>query len=152
MGEGASGRGRDLPAGVERHLKRMRITSHKELHVWQEAMNAAMEIFKLTKSFPNDEKYSLVDQIRSSSRSVAANIAEAWRRRRYEAAFVAKLNDADGEAAETQTSIDISCRCQYISSATAIALDDRYEKIMSQLVKMIAAPEAWIIKLPPRKR
>lgn len=90
----------------------MKITSHKELHVWQEAMNAAMDVYQLTKEFPKEEKYSLVDQIRRSSRSVPANIAEAWRKRRYHAAFVAKLNDAEGEAAETQTWVEICCRCQ----------------------------------------
>ena len=70
-----------------------RINTHKELRVYQNAMEAAMEIFSLTKSFPTEEKYSMVDQIRRSSRSVCANIAEAWRKRRYKAAFVAKLND-----------------------------------------------------------
>jgi len=79
------------------------IKSHRELRVWQDAMDAAMEIFNLTKSFPSDEKYSLVDQMRRSSRSVAANIAEAWRKRRYEAAFRSKLNDSESEACETQT-------------------------------------------------
>lgn len=124
----------------------MKITSHKELHVWQEAMNAAMEVFQLTKAFPKEEKYSLVDQIRRSSRSVPANLAEAWRKRRYHAAFVAKLNDAEGEAAETQTWIEICCRCSYLNKTTADALEDRYEKIMSQIVKMITAPESWVIK------
>jgi four helix bundle protein len=77
------------------------IRNHRELKVWQESMDAAMEIYKITKSFPADEKYSLVDQIRRSSRSVAANIAEAWRKRRYEAAFRSKLNDSESEACET---------------------------------------------------
>ena len=79
------------------------IQSHKDLHVWQDAMEGAMEIYAVSKVFPADEKYSLVDQIRRSSRSVAANLAEAWRKRRYEAAFKSKLNDAEAEASETQT-------------------------------------------------
>jgi len=79
------------------------IRSYRELKVWQEAMDAAMEIFSLTKTFPAEEKYALVDQVRRSSRSVAANVAEAWRKRRYEAAFKSKLSDAEAEAGETQT-------------------------------------------------
>jgi four helix bundle protein len=77
------------------------IRSHKELQVWQDAIDAAMDIFHTTKTFPAEEKYSLVDQIRRSSRSVAANISEAWRKRRYEAAFKSKLNDSEAEASET---------------------------------------------------
>ena len=75
-----------------------RINSYKELKVYQKTMDLAMEIFQLTKTFPNEEKYSLVDQIRRSSRSVCNNIAEAWRKRRYKAAFIAKLSDAETEA------------------------------------------------------
>ena len=84
----------------------MKITRHQELEVYKRSVAAAMQIFDLSKSFPKEEIYSLTDQIRRSSRSVSANIAEAWRKRRYEAAFVAKLNDAEGEAAETQTWIE----------------------------------------------
>jgi hypothetical protein len=79
------------------------IRSHKELQVYQRAFRAAMEIFELTRSFPRDEMFSLTNQIRRSSRSVNMNLAEAWRKRRYEAAWVAKLSDAESEAAETQT-------------------------------------------------
>ena len=80
-----------------------RIQSHEELEVYRLAFKAAMRIFELSKSFPLEERYALTDQIRRSSRSVCSNIAEAWRKRRYEAAFVSKLNDAEAEAAETQT-------------------------------------------------
>src|SRR5947208_86279 len=86
------------------------IRSHKDLRVWQEAMDLAMEIFTVSKSFPADERFSLTDQVRRSSRSVPANISEAWRKRRYEAAFVSKLNDAEGETAETQTHLEIARR------------------------------------------
>jgi four helix bundle protein len=92
------------------------IRSFKELRVWQNAMNLAMRIFELTKRFPPQERYSLTDQFRRASRSVAANAAEAWRKRRYPAAFVAKLNDAESEAAETQTWIEVSRRCGYLVS------------------------------------
>jgi len=78
------------------------IRSYKELRVYQNAMDVAMRIFELTKAFPTEEKYSMVDQMRRSSRSVCANLAEAWRKRRYKAAFVAKLSDAESEACETQ--------------------------------------------------
>jgi four helix bundle protein len=87
------------------------IRSFKELRVWQNAMDLAMRVFELTKKFPVEERYSLTDQVRRSSRSVASNTAEAWRKRRYPAAFVAKLNDSEGEGAETQTWIEFARRC-----------------------------------------
>lgn len=123
----------------------MKIRSHKELRVWQEAMDAAMEIYAITKTFPAEEKYSLVDQIRKASRSVAANISEAWRKRRYKAAFISKLSDAEGEACETQTWIEFSLRCHYINTETAQRLDERYETIISQIVNMIHDCDHWII-------
>lgn len=79
-----------------------RINSYRDLRVYQNAMGMAMRIFELTKQFPSEEKYAMVDQIRRSSRSVCANLAEAWRKRRYQAAFIAKLSDAESEACETQ--------------------------------------------------
>ncbi len=78
------------------------IRHFRELEVYQLAMEAALTIFKISKNFPVEERYSLIDQIRRSSRSVCANIAEAWRKRRYPNAFVSKLSDAESEAAETQ--------------------------------------------------
>jgi four helix bundle protein len=90
------------------------IKSHKELEVFQLSFKTSMEIFHLSKSFPNDEIYSLTSQIRRSSRSVSANIAEAFRKRRYEKAFVAKLSDSEAEAAETQVWLDYSFECGYI--------------------------------------
>ena len=91
-----------------------RINSYKDLHVYRNAMDAAMEIFEMTKDFPKEEKYSLVDQIRRSSRSVCANIGEAWRKRRYQAAFISKLSDAETEACETQVWLEFSWRCKYL--------------------------------------
>jgi len=122
------------------------IRSFKELRVWQNAIAVAMDIFELTKRFPPEEKYSLTDQIRRSSRSVAANIAEAWRKRRYPAAFVSKLSDAESEAAETQTWLEIALRCQYLTLEQAQALDRQCEEILSQLVAMISKPEKWTIR------
>jgi four helix bundle protein len=92
------------------------IKNHQDLKVYQMAFDAAMKIFELTKKFPVEERYSLTDQIRRSSRSVCANLAEAWRKRRYEAAFVAKLNDSEAEAAETQTWIEFAVKCNYMES------------------------------------
>ena len=122
------------------------IRSFKELRVWQNAMDVAMRIFELTKSFPTEERYSLTDQIRRSSRSVAANLTEAWRKRRYPAAMGSKLSDAESEAAETQTWIEIARRCCYISQSEAEHLDSRMEEILAQLVTMASSPEKWTIK------
>lgn len=88
-----------------------RIRSYKDLRVYQNSVEAAMKIFEITKGFPVEERYSLVDQIRRSSRSVCANIAEAWRKRRYKAAFIAKMSDAESEAAETQVWLEFSTKC-----------------------------------------
>ena len=122
------------------------IRSFKELRVWQNAMDVTMLIFELTKSFPPEERFSLSDQIRRSSRSVAANLAEAWRKRRYPAAFVSKLSDAESEAAETQTWCEIALRCGYLTRSEAQSLDLKLEEILSQLVKMASQPEKWTIQ------
>jgi four helix bundle protein len=121
------------------------IRSFRSLRVWQKAMDAAFDIFANSKDFPSDERFSLTDQIRRSSRSVAANIAEAWRKRRYPAAWVSKLNDSEGEAAETQTHIEIALRCGYLPPQTAANMDALYEEILSMLVTMINQPEKWAI-------
>lgn len=117
--------------------------SFKELRVWQNAMNLAMRVFELTKDFPAAERYSLTDQIRRASRSVPANISEGWRKRRYVAAFRSKLNDAEGEAAETQTWVEVALRCGYLPPATAEELDARCEEILRQLATMIHDADRW---------
>src|SRR5438105_14677511 len=93
------------------------VRSYKELRVWKNAMDLAMIVFQQSKGFPPEEKYSLTDQIRRSSRSVATNIAEGWKKRRYVAAFVSKLNDSEGEAAETQNWVEFARRCTYWNDA-----------------------------------
>ena len=128
------------------------IRSFKELRVWQPAMDLAMEIYEITKTFPATEKYSLTDQIRRSSRSVPSNIAEAWRKRRYPASFVNKLNDPEGEAAETQVHLEISRRCSYIDDTTAQRLDARYEDVMAMLVVMAENPDQWQIRPKSSRR
>jgi four helix bundle protein len=121
------------------------IRSFKELRVWQNAMDAAMRVFDLTKRFPVEEKYSLTDQFRRASRSVAANISEGWRKHRYPAAFVSKLSDAESEAAESQTWIEFALRCKYLTAEDAKVLDGCYEQILGQLVVMIENPGAWTV-------
>jgi four helix bundle protein len=105
-----------------------------------------MEIFSLTKSFPKDEIYSLTSQILRSSRSVSANIAEAFRKRRYEKAFVSKLSDSEAEAAETQVWLDYSFECGYINSEIHSKYIAEYEKIIGKLVMMMYHPEKWTLK------
>jgi len=122
------------------------IKAHRDLDVYRMGFDAAMRIFELTKSFPKEETYSLTDQIRRSSRSVCSNIAEAWRKRRYEAAFVSKLNDAETEAAETQAWLEFSVKCKYLDAAVGRELYIIYDNILGKLVKMILHPEQWIIK------
>jgi four helix bundle protein len=93
----------------------MKIRTHRELEVYKIAFVASMKIFNLSKSFPREETYSLTDQIRRSSRSVCSDIAEAFRKRRYEKSFISKINDSEGEAAETQTWLEFALECNYIN-------------------------------------
>src|ERR1035438_6704570 len=115
----------------------MRVADYKELRVYKLAFESAMEVFELSRKWPSEERYSLTDQIRRSSRSVCTNIAEAWRKRRYEAAFVSKLSDSDGEAAETDVHLDFALRCGYLASNQHAKLLDQYDHICAQLTKMI---------------
>ena len=101
-------------------LSRETFKSHKDLDIYKKAFEAAMQIFELSKKCPVEEQYSLTDQIRRLSGSVCANFAEAWRKRRYQAAFIAKLNDCEAEAAETKTWIEFEVRCNYINTETGL--------------------------------
>ena len=121
------------------------ILSHKELHVYQLAYKLAMGIFHISKGFPIEERYSLTDQIRRSSRSVTTNIAEAFRKRRYEKAFIAKLSDSEGEAAETQTWLDYARDCGYLNSDICEIYNKEYEHVIGMLVNMINNPGKWSI-------
>jgi len=120
----------------------------RDLDVYQNALAAGLRVYELSKRFPPEERYALTDQIRRSSRSVCANIAEAWRKRRYEAAFVSKLSDAETEAAETQVHAEFAFKHDYLSRGEFFEIDDAYEKIIGQLVKMIDHPDKWLIKNP----
>ena len=117
---------------------------HKSLRVYQLAYELAMEIFHLSKKFPIEERYSLTDQIRRSSRAVVANIAEGYRKRQYPKMFVNKMSDADGEATETQTWLDFSQDCEYISTEIHNSLYARYESVGGMLGKMIQNPERFL--------
>ena len=120
-----------------------KIRKHKDLKVYNLSFEVGMEIFKFTKKFPKEETYSLKDQIRRSSRSVSGNIAEAWRKRRYPKSFVAKLNDSEGEAAETQVWLDYALACEYIYKEEHKELFDKYEHIIAMLINMQTKPDQW---------
>src|SRR5436309_1844088 len=121
----------------------MRVADYKELRVYILAFESAMEIFGLSKRWRSEEKFSLIDQIRRSSRSVCTNMAEAWRKRRYEAAFVSKLSDSDGEAAETEVHLDFALNCGYLPPEQHASLRDRYDHICAQLAKMMNDAPSW---------
>lgn len=121
------------------------ITRHTQLKVYQRAYAAAMRVFQLSKGFPKEERYSLSDQIRHSSRSVAANLAEARRKRRYAAAFVSKLNDSEAKAAETQVWLQFAVDSEYLDKAEARLLYQEYEEVISMLVSMANSPEKWTL-------
>ena len=112
------------------------IRSFRDLNVYKSARDAAHDIFKISITFPREERYSLTDQIRRSSRAVNAMIAEAWAKRRYEAAFVSKVNDALGEATETQSWLDHALDCAYINSTQFEQLDTKCQQIGAMLNKM----------------
>jgi len=121
----------------------MRVADYRELRVYKLAFESAMEIFELSRKWLAEEKYSLTDQIRRSSRSVCTNIAEAWRKRRYEAAFISKLSDSDGEAAETEVHLDFALRCGYLSPDKQAELLDHYDHICAQLTNMMNDAALW---------
>jgi len=121
------------------------IQNHEELEVYQRAFDAALKIFEISKGFPSEETYSLTDQVRRSSRSVCGSIAEAWRRRRYEAAFVNKLNEAESEAAETQTWLVFAMKCAYVPEHKGEELYRTYDQIIGKLVFMITNPCPWVM-------
>jgi four helix bundle protein len=119
------------------------LRGHKDLKVYQLAYMLAMKIFHESKTFPPEERYSLTDQIRRCSRSVATNIAEGFRKRQYPNAFVSKLADADGEGGETQVWIDFARDCNYWSPELASQLTTGYEEVGRMLGSMMAHPEKF---------
>ena len=121
------------------------IKSHRDLDVYKMALDAAMQIFELSKKFPMEERFSLTDQIRRSSRSICANLAEAWRKRRYKAAFIAKLSDCEAEAAETQTWLEFAVKCNYLDIQVGRQLYLTYEQIIGMLVSLYKNADRWIL-------
>jgi four helix bundle protein len=123
-----------------------KIKSYKDLRVYNNAMEAAMKIFELTKTFPPEEKYSLTDQMRRASRSLCSTIGEAWRKRINQAAFTAKLNDSESVACESQVWVEFARKCGYLKDEVCNELDSAYDQILGQLFKMIKESDKWIIK------
>jgi four helix bundle protein len=113
------------------------IRSFRDLNVYQRAREEAKRVFEITQAFPREEKFSLTDQIRRSSRAVKSMIAEAWAHRRYEAAFISKLTDSLGEATETQSWLDDSLDCNYITVAQHKTLDAAWQSIGASINTMI---------------
>jgi four helix bundle protein len=127
----------------------MEIKSAKDFIVYQKAYALAMEIFAISKGFPAGEKYSLIDQIRRSSRSVCTNLREAWAKRRYEAHFVSKLTDADGENGETETWLDFAHDCGYLSKRDHALFTEKSHEVGAMLGSMIGDPSSFILRLTP---
>lgn len=128
------------------NAKRQLVRRHTDLEVFKQAFTLAMELFRVSKSFPVEERYSLTDQMRRSSRSVCANLAEAWRKRRYEAAFVSKLGDSEAEAAETQTWIQFAVECEYLDRKTGREIYRQYDAVLGKLVLMITHAKDWTLR------
>jgi four helix bundle protein len=124
----------------------MRILSAKDLEVYNKAYKLAMEIFYITKTFPAEELYALLTQIRRSSRSVCLNLREAWAKRRYEAHFISKLTDADGENSESDSSLDFARDCGYITDEQHKSLTDACSEIGKMLGAMIKNPTPFLSK------
>jgi four helix bundle protein len=121
----------------------MPVTRVEELRVYRRGFTAAMQIFEASKAWPAAERYALTDQVRRSSRAVCANLAEAWRKRRYPRHFVSKLSDADAEAAETRTWLRFAHQCGYLDAETFADLDATYDRLIGGLVRMMHRPEPW---------
>lgn len=141
MGSRSRGDGEQGRLGV----KMARISSHKELDVYKMAFESSMRLFDISKSFPKEERYALTDQIRRASRAVCSNVAEAWRKRRYEKSFILLLNNAEAEAAEVQTWLDFSLECGYLNQTTKDELHKSYDFIIGKLVNMIRNPSPWVL-------
>ena len=112
------------------------IRHFRDLEVYRRAFNAAMEIFEITKTFPHEERFSMIDQMRQSSRSVCSNIAEGWRKRKYEPVFCNKMTDSMQEASETQCWLEFAQACRYVSNDVFLSMDQEYENIIGMLMSI----------------
>jgi four helix bundle protein len=131
-------------------MEKKLIKTHRDLEVYKASFDIAMQIFEKSKCFPVEERYSLTDQVRRSSRSVCANLGEAWRKRRYEASFIGKLSDAEAEAAETQVWLEFAVQCGYLEVEVGEELLASYENIIGKIIRFINNPQPWL--LPGAKR
>ena len=120
-----------------------KISTFRDLRVYELAFELQQEVFETSKQFPAEERYALTDQVRRSSRSIGANLPEAWQKRRYLAHFVSKLTDADGEQAETQHWLDTALACKYVSEQKSKVLLEKCSRIGQMLGTMMAKPEKF---------
>ncbi len=127
----------------------MKIVSAKDLDAYQLAYDLAMEIFRLSKKWPSEEKYPLTDQVRRSSRSVCANLREAWAKRRYEAHFISKLTDCDGENSETATWLDFARDCGYLPTADHERLTAECKRVGAMLGGILKNPAPFLTNARP---
>ena len=123
----------------------MKINSAKELILYQRAYTLALKIFEISKTWPAEEKYSLTDQIRRASRSVCSNLREAWAKRRYEAHFISKLIDSDGENSETDTWLDFAFDCGYISHSKHLQLTAECKEVGSMIGSILGNPKPFLL-------
>lgn len=129
-------------------MKKHMAHSVRDLDVYQLAFRTAMTVFQISKQFPADERYELTSQIRRSSRSICSNLAEGWRKRRYQAVFINKLTDAGQEATETRTWLEFALACKYIDQELFDTLDDRYDHICAMISSMERKAEKFCT--PPK--
>lgn len=122
------------------------VANHRELLMYQTAFEAAMQIFEVSKNLPRSEWDLLTKQMLRSSRSVCANLAEAWQKRRYKGAFIAKLNEVEAEAAETQTWIEFAILCDYIDAEAGQELFHKYSVVLATVGRFIENADAWVVK------
>jgi four helix bundle protein len=142
----AAGKAKNESTVIKHSKIAMQIKSAKDLIVYKRAYEVAMEIFHASKNFPQDEKYSLTDQIRRSSKSVCSNLRECWAKRRYEAHFISKLTDADGENGETETWLDFALDCGYFSKRDHALFTGNCHEVGAMLGSMIYDPSSFILK------
>jgi four helix bundle protein len=126
-------------------MEKKLVKTHRDLEAYKTSFHIAMQIFEKSKCFPVEERYSLTDQVRRSSRSVCANLGEAWRKRRYEASFVSKLSDAEAEAAETQVWLEFAVQYGYLGAQVGEELLASYENIIGKIIRLINNPQPWLL-------
>ena len=127
------------------------MSGFKEMTVYKKAFEMANLVFLISKRFPVEERYSLTDQIRRSSRSVSAQFAEGYRKKRYPLHFISKMTDCDGENAETQVWLEFAVRCGYLAPETARPIYGQYDSVLRTLVGMIHHSETWILTPRPQE-